>query len=43
MSLFGFDRVNVTAAATAIFDHPASGTGLPLIIDTCEFCSYRVG
>ena len=28
MSLFGLDRVNVTAAATAIFDHPSSATGL---------------
>ena len=25
MSLFGLDRVDVTAAATAIFDHPVSG------------------
>ena len=37
LSLLGFRRVEVGAAAAAIFDHPASGTGLPLIIDTCEF------
>lgn len=41
LSLLGFDRVNVGAAATAIFDHPRSGGGLPLIIDTCEF--YNAG
>jgi len=37
MNLLGFDRVNVGAAATAIFDHPSSGGGIPLIIGTCEF------
>jgi Flp pilus assembly protein TadG len=37
LSLLGFHRVEVGAAATAIFDHPATGEGLPLIIDTCEF------
>ena len=37
LSLLGFDRVNVGASATAIFDHPASGGGLPLTIGTCEF------
>jgi Putative Flp pilus-assembly TadE/G-like len=37
LSLLGFDRVNVGASATAIFDHPASSSGLPLIIGTCEF------
>ncbi|HSQ38289.1 MAG TPA: pilus assembly protein TadG-related protein [Acidimicrobiia bacterium] len=39
MSLLGFDRVNVGAAATAIFDHPASQGGIPLIIGKCEFCT----
>lgn len=37
LSLLGFDRVNVGAEATAIFDHPGDGEGLPIIIDTCEF------
>lgn len=37
MSLLGIDRVSVGAAATAIFDHPGSGGGVPLTIDTCEF------
>ncbi|MBS1195625.1 MAG: hypothetical protein H6R33_345 [Actinobacteria bacterium] len=39
MSMLGFGRVNVGAAATAIFDHPASGGGIPLIIGECEFCT----
>jgi Flp pilus assembly protein TadG len=38
MSMLGVDRVDVGAAATAIFDHPSSlSRGLPMIIDTCEF------
>ena len=37
LSLLGFDRVAVGAAATAVFDHPRSGAGIPVIIDTCEF------
>ena len=37
LSLLGFHRVEVGAEATAIFDHPSTGEGLPLIIDTCEF------
>ncbi len=38
LSMLGFDRVQVGAAATAIFDHPVSSEGgLALIIDTCEF------
>lgn len=42
LSMLGFDRVSVGAAATAIFDHPASvSSGLPMIIDTCEF--YKAG
>ena len=41
LSLLGFDRVEVGAAATAVFDHPSTGGGLPLIIDTCEF--YNAG
>lgn len=41
LSLLGFDRVDVGASATAIYDHPGSGAGLPLIIDTCEF--YKAG
>jgi len=39
MSMLGFNRVNVVAAATAIFDHPSSGGGIPLIIGKCEFCT----
>lgn len=42
MSMLGLDRVDVGAAATAIFDHPNSiSRGVPLIIDTCEF--YKAG
>jgi len=41
MGALGVDRVGVKAAATAIFDHPSTGQGLPLIIDTCEF--YKAG
>jgi Flp pilus assembly protein TadG len=37
LTMLGFNRVQVGAAATALFDHPASGGGLPLIIGTCEF------
>ncbi len=38
LSLLGFHRVQVGAAATAIFDHPASMISpLPAIIDVCEF------
>jgi hypothetical protein len=37
MSLFGFHRVDVTAAATAIFGYPASGTTVPLIINAEEY------
>jgi len=37
LSLLGFRRIQVGAAATAIFDHPTDAEGLPLIIDTCEF------
>jgi hypothetical protein len=37
LSMLGFDRVQVGAAATAIFDHPGSGSGIPLVIGTCEF------
>lgn len=43
LSLLGFDRVSVGAAATAIFDHPSSGGGLPLIIGTCEFYTALLG
>jgi Flp pilus assembly protein TadG len=37
LSMLGFHRVEVGAAATADFGHPLSGSGLALIIDTCEF------
>ena len=37
LSLLGFHRVTVRGAATAIFDFPASGEGLPVIIGQCEF------
>jgi len=33
MSLFGLESVTVTAAATAIFDHPLSATGLAVAAD----------
>jgi len=39
LSLLGFNRVQVGAAATALFDHPGSGGGIPLIIGKCEFCT----
>jgi hypothetical protein len=37
MSLFGFRRVDVTAAATAVFGYPVSGTTMPLIINETEY------
>jgi Flp pilus assembly protein TadG len=37
MSLFGHSRVDVTAAATAEFGYPVSGTVMPLIIDRAEY------
>lgn len=37
MSLFGLDPVTVTAAATAIFDHPLSGDGLALVVGTSQY------
>ena len=37
MSLFGFPRVTVTAAATALFGYPNSGTVLPLIINQGQY------
>ena len=37
MSLFGVHRVNVTAAATALFGYPVSGFTLPLVIDAQEY------
>lgn len=43
MSLLGIDRVEVGAAATAIFEHPAAGGGIPLTIDTCEFAMATNG
>jgi len=39
LSMLGFDRVEVGAAATALFGPPASGGGIPLVIGTCEFCT----
>lgn len=39
LSMLGFHRVEVGAAATALFGHPGSGSGIPLIIGTCEFCT----
>lgn len=37
LSMLGFHRVQVRAAATAVWGNPSSGSGLPLIIGTCEF------
>jgi Flp pilus assembly protein TadG len=37
MGLFGFDRVEVAAAATAVWGYPGSGAGLALTIGTSEF------
>jgi Flp pilus assembly protein TadG len=37
MSLFGLDRVNVTAAATAEWGYPASGWVLPLVVDATQY------
>lgn len=38
LSLLGLRRIDVGAAAAAIFDHPASAVAvLPAIIDVCEF------
>ncbi len=39
LSLLGFNRVQVGAAATAVYGHPGSGGGIPLVIGTCEFCT----
>jgi hypothetical protein len=39
MSLLGLDRVQVGAAATAVYGHPRSGGGIPLVVGTCEFCT----
>jgi Flp pilus assembly protein TadG len=41
MHLLGFDRVSVQAAATAIFDHPSEGQGLPLVIES--WCLQELG
>lgn len=43
MSLLGFDRVAVRAAATAVFGPVGSGGGLPLVIGECEFCTATNG
>lgn len=43
LSMLGIDRVQVKAEATAIFDHPASGAGIPLIIDQCEYAMATEG
>jgi Flp pilus assembly protein TadG len=37
MSLFGFHRVDVTAAATALFGYPGSASTLPLVVDREEW------
>jgi hypothetical protein len=41
LSLLGFDRVSVGASATAIFDHPASGQALPLVVE--RYCMQELG
>jgi hypothetical protein len=37
MSALGLHRIGVTASATAIFDHPASGATLPLVVAAAEW------
>jgi hypothetical protein len=41
MGLFGFDRVQVRAPATAIWGFPSTGEGIPIAIEECEF--YKAG
>jgi len=43
LTMLGFNRVQVGAAATALFDYPASGGGLPIVIDECEYAEATYG
>jgi hypothetical protein len=41
MSVFGYDRMDVTAPAAAVWGFPAAGEGIPITIEECEF--YKAG